>query len=143
MKKLTHYTIYFEGIDKAGKDLVASYVIQLSKYKYTVNCRGVITQIAYDKLYNRNYEYDLSNQENAIYVLLHADKEDWEIRCKITKEPKISYEDNVAAFEYAKKIVEGKIILLEYNTSKMTPYQIAKDVVNIVNSINSIEVEYE
>lgn len=139
MKKLTHYTIYFEGIDKSGKDLVASYVIQLSKYKYIVNCRGVITQIAYDKLYNRNCEYDLSNQENTINVLLYVDKDDWEIRCKLTTEPKISYEDNVAAFEYAKKIVKGKIILLEYNTSKMTPYQIAKDVVDIVNSI---EVEH-
>ena len=49
------YNIYLDGIDKCGKGSILPYIGPLSNYKYICNVRGVISQIAYSKLYNRPY----------------------------------------------------------------------------------------
>lgn len=133
--KLKYYTLVVDGIDKSGKDTLAKYLIQLSKYNCIVNARGILTQVAYSKLYSRDVDYDLEQQRDIVNIFLTVDEEDWNIRCKITGEPKIDYKTNVESFEYAKDRLKDSIILFEYNTSKMTPYEIAKDVLERVSKL--------
>lgn len=131
------YNIYLDGIDKCGKDSILPYIGPLSNYKYICNVRGVISQIAYSKLYNRPYEYDLDQQIYALNVYLTVDYEDWKIRCKSTNEPEINYIENVKvfdeSFDYLKKL---HFPVLKCNTSKCSPYEIAKIIINEIERYN-------
>ena len=133
---MKYYSIFIDGIDKSGKDLIAYYVIHLSNFKYIVNGRGILSQLAYAKLYNRNDVYDLTQQENIINVYLEVNKEDWLLRCKKTDEPAIDYEKNVKAFQYAINILDKANNVICFNTSQETPYMIAKHIVNYVDNLN-------
>ena len=93
MKKLKFYTVFIDGIDKTGKDTVRQYVWQLDK-RLNVLVRGWPSLTVYAKKFNRNVEYELPYR-NALYVMLIADKEDWNIRCITTNEPKIDYENEL------------------------------------------------
>lgn len=96
--------------------------------------------VAYSNLNNRGYQYDMSTQKHIVNVLLTADKEDWLIRCKNTGEKIIDYETHTAEFNKVfNDLQNAGYKVLQYNTSVMTPYQIAKD---IVDKVNSIEVEH-
>ena len=50
---MIHINIQIDGIDKTGKDLILQYVTRLSNHKYVIQSRGLISQIAYSKIYNR------------------------------------------------------------------------------------------
>lgn len=138
MNLIKYNTIYLDGIDKTGKDLIANYIVHLSNGKYIVNSRGIISLIAYSKLYNRNYNYELSNEVNNINVYLKVDYDDWYIRCKINNEPFIDYDKNISIFnETFKELKNNKNMkLLQFNTSDNTPYKIAKKIVNYINKLN-------
>lgn len=133
---MKYYNIFIDGIDKSGKDLIAYYVIRLSNFKYIVNGRGILSQLAYAKLYNRNDVYDLTQQKNIINVYLEVDKEDWLLRCKKTNEPAIDYEKNTEAFQYAVNVLDKAYNVICFNTSQETPYSIAKRIVNYVDDLN-------
>ena len=98
---MKYYSICIDGIDKTGKDTLLGFIDRLSNHKYIINVRGMLSQIAYSDLYKRDFNYDLSTQQHILNVLLTADKEDWEVRCKLTREPAINYEDNCEVFEEA------------------------------------------
>lgn len=139
-KPFKYYHIVLDGIDKTGKDLVRSYIYYLGKQKFICTARGYMSMVAYSNLNNRGYQYDMSTQTNIVNVLLTVDKEDWLIRCKNTGEKIIDYEKHTAEFRKVFNDLQkaGYEVLL-YNTSAMTPYQIAKDIIEI---LNKIEVEY-
>ena len=136
---MKYYNIFIDGIDKAGKDLIAYYVIHLSNFKYIVNGRGILSQLAYAKLYNRNDAYDLTQQKNIINVYLEVDKKDWLLRCKKTNEPTLDYEKNIEAFQYAISVLSQVNNVIRFNTSQETPYMIAKHIVDYVDSLNKKE----
>lgn len=136
---MKYYNIFIDGIDKAGKDLISYYVIHLSNFKYIVNGRGILSQLAYSKLYNRNDTYDLTQQENIVNVYLEVNKDDWLLRCKKTNEPAIDYEKNVEAFQYAINILNKASNIICFNTSQETPYTIAKHIVNYVDGLNKVK----
>ncbi len=134
---MKYYSVCLEGIDKTGKDTIWKYVDYISGRNLVINSRGVVSQLAYNELYNRNSTYDLEQQANTLHVLLTVDKSDWEIRCKITKEPKIPYEENVEVFEKAFKLIEDSgFPVMRFNTSEMTPYQVAIKIVEKINKLN-------
>lgn len=102
--KLKVFNIELDGIDKCGKDSVRPYVFYLEPGKYLCRVRGLISQIAYAKLYKRNIEWDGADYaKNTLFVLLEVDKQDWEIRCKLTNEPNtgFTYEEMTQAFKLA------------------------------------------
>ena len=136
MKKLMYNTIVIEGIDKTGKDLLGKYLFELDKGKYLHISRGILSCIAYNKLYNRLYEYDLESHQKEVYIYLNINKEDWNIRCKITNEPKINYEQNVEAFEYAKNIIKQYCIVLECNVSDESVYNLATKIIDMMDELN-------
>ena len=136
---MKYYVIYLEGIDKTGKDTICNYIVKLSNGKYVVNGRGLLTLIAYDKIFNRGFSYDFELQKYVLNVFLNVNKEDWEIRCKMTNEPVINYQEHMNAFEYAKNLIKPYTNLLEYNTSILTPYSIAKNIVLEMDKLNAKE----
>lgn len=133
---LKHYMIEFEAIDKAGKEIISQYVKLLGKYKYVLMDRGILSNISYAKLNDRQYEYDLSAFKDWVVVYLVVDKEDWEIRCKLSNEPNIDYAKHMAVFsQTAMQFNNAGIPVLVYNTSKYTPYQIAKDIIHYMEEL--------
>ena len=137
MNKLKYHTIVLEGIDKCGKDTLVKYLNVLGNYKYIINSRGIISMIAYSKLYNRDYQYDVE-PSNDVYILLEVKYEDWIVRCKSTNETQLDYSQNVAAFEYAIEKIQSisDNYVFVYDTSTLTPYEIAKLILNMMNNLN-------
>lgn len=128
---LKRYCISFEGIDKAGKELVGKYVNILGNYKYVLMDRGLLSNITYARMNKRNYEYNLAAYTNWIIVYLTVDKADWEVRCALAHEPAINYEQHMSEFNAtAMELDKAGIPILVYNTSTYTPYAIAKDIIH-------------
>lgn len=143
--KLKVFNIELDGIDKCGKDSVRPYVFYLEPGKYLCRARGLISQIAYAKLYRRNIDWDcVDYTKNTLFVLLEVDKQDWEIRCKLTNEPNTGfiYEEMTRAFKLALyelkerfNIPENQILV--FNTSEHTPFEIASDIASHLEHLNN------
>lgn len=143
--KLKVFNIELDGIDKCGKDSVRPYIFYLEPGKYLCRARGLISQIAYAKLYKRNIDWDaIDYVKNTLFVLLEVDKKDWEIRCKLTNEPNTSftYDEMTQAFKLALyelkerfNVSENQILV--FNTSEHTQYEIAGEIVEHLKYLNS------
>lgn len=126
---MKYWNIEFDGPDKTGKTSLAKYVTQLSGYKYATHDRGYMTQVAYAKKFHRPFTYEAPNR-NTLYILLTCDKQEHDIRCKISNEPKIDYELDAKLFEEVfTKLVKQGYHTLTYNTSTHTMLEIAKDII--------------
>lgn len=143
-KQIKYYTVVIEGIDKTGKDQLARYVDEICGHWMCLPRRGIVSNRAYAKLYGREVpSYDLDSESNNVYVFLRcADKLDWKMRCKLTNEPAINYEENVKVMEDAwtefKRNRDPKLCL-EFDTSEMTPIRIARSIVEHMASLNKTE----
>lgn len=143
--KLKVFNIELDGIDKCGKDSVRPYVFYLEPGKYLCRARGLISQIAYAKLYKRNIEWDGADYaKNTLFVLLEVDKQDWEIRCKLTNEPNtgFTYEEMTQAFKLALYELKERFDvpenhILVFNTSEYTPYAIADKIKTHLEYLNN------
>lgn len=139
-----YYCIEFEGIDKSGKELVGKYVDILGNHKYVLMDRGLMSNITYSRIFHRDFEYDVEQFRNWIFVCLTCDEEDWKIRCKLTNEPDIDYEYNVAEFNKTREMFEKNNFKVIYiNTSHVTPYDAAKYIISSIETLNSIETNVE
>ena len=128
-----------EGIDRTGKDTLHRYIERLSNFKYVINTRGIMTQLAYNKKFNRDYTYHLKEYEGDIIVYLYAEPEDLEVRFKMTNEPKLNdgktlregIEDDLKLFQdISHELADRGFIILKYNTTEDTPYTIARRVIS-------------
>lgn len=129
--------ICIEGIDKTGKNIIAEYVKILSNHKYTVFNRGILSELTYSRMFNRNCQYDLIPYKNFVIVYLTVDKEDWKVRCKLTNEKLINFEENLNNFDItASQLEHDEFIIKRFNTSIETPYQIAKKIIEFMENLN-------
>lgn len=143
--KLKVFNIELDGIDKCGKDSVRPYVFYLEPGKYLCRARGLISQIAYAKLYKRDIEWDgVDYAKSTLFVLLEVDKQDWEIRCKLTNEPNtgFTYEEMTQAFKLAlyelkERFDVSENQILVFNTSEYTPYAIADEIKTHLEYLNN------
>lgn len=143
-KRLNPYVVVLDGIDKTGKDLIAHYVFELSGKRYIAIPRGIISMIAYNNLFHRDIMYDLEAEKNSptLNVLLSVNEDDWKIRCKYSNEPEIDYKEHTKAFaDAASQLLQSGILVRSYNTSDMTPVNIAKSIVAFMHCLNHIEDE--
>lgn len=128
MEIITNWELEIDGVDKTGKDTLLRYLEVLSDYRYSVNVRGLVSQLAYNILYNRNREYrleDIPKQRKIIY--LTADIEDLKARIEITHEPNFDVEEHLRVFDsVVRQLQLNGFTILKFNTSKQTPYEIAK-----------------
>lgn len=139
MATLKYYNVYIDGIDKCGKDTIDSYITLLGNFKYLNKSRGMLTMLAYTKKFNRKYSYDLNSMKQSIHVLIDVDEEDWRIRCKLTNEKPIVYADDVKLFNEAFEILKNNgYQVYRFNSSKQTPYTIAKTIIDILDELNNV-----
>ena len=124
-----------EGIDKTGKDLVKAYITLLSDYKYIVQSRGLLSNMVYAEKYGRDYDYSLVYRPIVVY--LGVDEEDRRVRCTLTNEPNINADADKRLFnKYKTKLRESGITIYEFNTTHQTPYQIATQVLELIEKGN-------
>lgn len=146
MKNVKVFNIEFDGIDKCGKDTVKSQIWYFAPGMYLPRARGLISQLAYAKLYKRDVNYDIERGYvmNTLFVLLEVDKQDWEIRCKLTNEPSMdfTYEEMTQAFKLALyelkerfNVPEDRILV--FNTSEYTSYTIASIITTRLEYLNN------
>lgn len=139
---LKYYCISCEGIDKSGKYQVLKYLDILGKHKYVLMDRGLMSNITYARMFNRSYTYDINQFKYWIFVHLYCDKADWEVRCKLTNEPTIDYKKNIDAFEETtKEFKKHGFHVLSFNTTNLTPYNVAKQVIAYIDKLNRQEEE--
>ena len=141
MTKLKHFCVSLDGIDKSGKSTLVKYLARMCNFTWNILDRGVITNLVWNKIQGRDIEYDLEMWKSTVFVKLNVDKADWEIRCKIHNEPPMpdSYETMTKAYDDMFDWFRNHgFYVLEFNTSKMTQYQIAKKIVKYVDEINVV-----
>ena len=131
------WELEIDGPDKTGKDLLCSYLCELSHYRFSINVRGLISQLVYSKKFNRDFEYDTRDfSKHKILIVLLGEPADLAVRCKTTGEPSYDIENDLNLFKLAAYEVEEKgYIVLKYDTSAATPYAIARDVLRIVEEL--------
>lgn len=135
MAKMKYYTVVLDGIDKSGKDLIANYIWRLDK-RLNVIVRGWPSLYVYNKVFNRHTEYALPTKM-ALYVHLDVDVTDWLIRCATTNEPDIDFNLHSGLFVKAfNRLIDNGYKTITFNTSMMTPYQIASNIVAKMKSLN-------
>lgn len=149
------FNVEFDGIDKSGKDSIMHQIFAVAPNKYIPKARGLLSQIAYSKLYNRDSVYDVTEGyiANTLFILLTVEEDDWNVRCKLTGEHEknksrsdmegaVVYKSNSEAFEFAYNYLLDQYKdkyedhFLAYNTSQMTPIQIINDVVEHLEELN-------
>ena len=129
---INNVAVEIEGMDKTGKDTLAFYLKKLGNYAYTLNVRGILTQIVYNDKFNRNNTYMLPYK--PFIVFLDVDNVDHAIRCDSTGEATINLNKDREVYHKYIELLKGYgIQVYEYNTSEMTPYQIAQDVIKKLN----------
>lgn len=134
------HCIALDGIDKAGKSTLVKYLAQLSNFTLTILDRGPITNIVWNKIQKRDITYDLDMWKNTVFIRLTVNKDDWKIRCKIHNEMPmpLTFEDmNRAYDEEFLNFKNRGFYTLEFNTSEITQYNIAKEIIDYLNKLNS------
>lgn len=133
------YTVVFEGIDRCGKTTMRYFLGKMSNHTLITYDRGIITNVAWNKMLGRKFEYDLDMWKNTLFVHLTVDKDDWEIRCKLTNEDPINYDEHTKMYVDAfKEFNDNGFHVRTYNTSEMTHKQISEDILEYLNSLNGL-----
>ena len=148
------FEVEFDGIDKCGKDTLVQTMFKVFPNYCAYQARGLQSQIAYSHLYNRPWNYPVTDgyKENALFVYLDVEKEDWLQRLKDTNEIENNknrsdvdfvedYERHRGAFEYAWNLMaDPKYVnhFMKINTSKYSPVEIAEMVAARLKELNSI-----
>lgn len=131
-----YWELEIDGPDKTGKDLLCKYLCELSHYRFSINVRGIISQMVYTSKYHRDDDFDLRNfSKDKILIILTGETDDLEIRCKLTHEPPYDIDADKALFDAVAHAAAERYIVYEYNTSYMTPYAIAKDVIEKIDKM--------
>lgn len=134
-----YWEIEIDGPDKTGKDLLCRYLCELSNWRFSINVRGLISQLVYAKKFNRDYQYVVdttSTNKHKIFIILYGDEDDIDVRCKMTNEPKYNIKDDLKLFFEA--VDDISVIypnIHVFNTSHMTPYDIAKKVIKLIDKL--------
>lgn len=125
--------IEIEGRDKVGKDLIHYYLGQLGNYAYTINTRGILSQLVYNDKFDRHKDYTLYYK--PLIILLDVDDLDHKIRCKMNKEPIINSSKDRNTFNaYAHYLESFGIKVLYFNTTELTPFKIAEQIINYMEN---------
>lgn len=147
------FNVEFDGIDKSGKDSIMRQIFSYAPNKYIPKARGLISQLAYTDIFGRDVKYDVSKGylDNTLFVLLTVDEDDWNVRCDLSHEheknkfrndveKQIEWKSHSEAFERAyeklKSEYPDKRHFMKFNTSKVTPIQIIREVVKRLDELN-------
>lgn len=142
--------VVIEGVDRVGKNSIGSYIDRLSNRLLPIGNRNVLSTIVYAKKYGRDIDPDylecmINNYKNSgtLTILLIADVNDLKLRGEITGEQDVDYNMDQQMFmeEASMLLSDYNISLLMYNTTVLTPYKIATDIVKYVKEQNDMEIK--
>lgn len=131
--------IFVEGIDKTGKDTLAYYLNQYTDFGHYVSARGPLSTLVYAEKFKRkcdSFDYLIRIKNEILIVLLTSEEKDLDIRFKMTDEPWIDICQDMRLFEKQYfKFQQLGIHCVKYNTSYMTPTQIAMSIQHYLSEI--------
>ncbi len=130
--------ISIEGIDKSGKGTVAKYIKLLGNHRHVLLDRGPLSNYMFSQMDHRGYEYDISSYKSILFVFLDVAYADWDVRCRACHEPSICYADHYANYDAAiQEFTQAGCTVLRFNTTDMTPYNIALSVMHAFDNHNN------
>ena len=130
--------IEVEGLDRTGKDTLVGYLDYMSNRLMPVSSRGLLSTLAYADIYGRwlpmeKIDKMCEGNKETLVVMLTADLEDLKIRHQINHHPAIDIMRDYKAFNRWRDFIQSRgVTVLEYNTTYMTPYEIAKNVLKFI-----------
>lgn len=153
------FEVEFDGIDKCGKDTLVHTMFKVFPNYCAYQARGLQSQIAYSKLYNRPWNYPVTEGyiQNSLFIYLDVDEEDWLLRLRNSNEIENNKKRTDVDFvsDYAKHrkafddawndLISSELgkkyssHFLYFNTSKMTAVEIAEAVKQQLIKLNNIE----
>jgi thymidylate kinase len=101
--------VIFDGVDRSGKDTLCREFAKATNYKYVCYSRGPMSNMAYDKLFDRGYgdteliKLAKDMGEYTLFVWVVANRDVIEKRCAETLEPKYDITEHQHAFKEAYK----------------------------------------
>ena len=120
--------IEFEGIDRCGKDSLASAVHKLTNFRYNLRARGMISQLVYNDKFSRGIDYKFDYTPIIVYLTV-SEEEYWN-RCIKTNESIMDTSIDRDLFDkYIDEAKKKGIVVLEYDTSNRSADDIAKELV--------------
>ena len=160
--QLKVFNVEFEGIDKCGKDTVRDTMLGVFPNICSLKARGILSQYAYSRLYNRPWIYDVTEGyiKNTLIVYLDvSSEEDWLERLKATNEIEFNnsrsdvnfisdYTKHRNAFIYAFQLLKSLDISQDYqdhflylDTSRLSQLEIANIVKQRLVMLNNIKTD--
>lgn len=136
--------VEIEGLDRTGKDTLMRYIDYMSNRTMVVKTRGLLSTLAYAEIFERELstnriEQMINGNKDTLIIYLTADLEDWQIRMKMTDHPNINVLLHNKVFENWKEtLIAMGIQIKEFNTTQMTPYQIAKQIIELIDKENEV-----
>lgn len=123
-------TIYIDGIDRTGKTTLIAYLRSLGGWGVIPVDRGPMTYCIKSGKTEEECMGVYGEYSDAICVFLRCEKPDWNIRCALTNEFTPPYESLVQMWDRQLELARKcGMKVLEYNTSNITIYNVAKDIV--------------
>ena len=85
---ITVFNVELEGIDKCGKDTIRNTMLNVFPNVCSIKARGILSQLAYERLYNRPWTYPVSEGyiKNTFIVKLDINEDDWINRLTLSNE---------------------------------------------------------
>lgn len=141
--------IIIDGIDRTGKDSIRRLLVKYSDGKYLVFVRGIISQIAYSRIYKRNidekYFFELAKNFAAagcIFLYLKSYKDLIAQRIKDTDEKDINENDiELHQAEFEKVVFDMKnhgIKIIEIDNNFVALELRAKTIISMLESLDTI-----
>ena len=133
--------IEVEGADRCGKDTLVGYLDYMSNRQMPVGSRGLLSTLVYNDIYSRFMSDNKRNKmidgnAETLIVVLYGEPEDIKLRCKITHEPPVDViRDMNKFYEHAMILKELGLHVLMYNTTNITPYKIAQEVIRYIEEV--------
>ena len=141
MKKLKYFCISVDGMPYTGKTTVCKYLKKFSK-KYVVIDNGIVNS-ATSAVLSENIDYDYEQCKGIVIAYLIAVKEDINVRGSDFATNK-DYNDIVTILNNTvQKLNDNGIKAFVYNTTKYTPYLIAKDILMQLDQLNKAVYEQQ
>ena len=126
---MIHAIVHLDGVDKTGKDSIKNEIVKQSNGRVLVVARSFLSQIAYNRIYNRFIDESffiqkmkkLQRDKDYHFIYLEANKKDLEKRFQRHNEDDLKIQDinyHIHIFEnIIQELKEHKIEIKKINTS--------------------------
>lgn len=161
--EITVFNVELEGIDKCGKDTVRKAILEVFPNICSYKARGILSQLAYERLYNRPWSYPVTEGylKNTLIVKLDVYEKDWRERLDFTDEIAFNasrsdvdfvsdYLRHTTAFNEAWDYLRNLDIAKNYqdhfmrcNTSLLTDFEIAQQIKQRVIELNHLGEDFK